>query len=303
MDVSVIIANYNTKTFLRNCLESIYVQTKNINFEIIVSDNGSSDGSFEMIKNEFPQVIIIKNLTNLGFGAANNRGLDAAIGKYVFFLNSDTIFLNNVLKHFYDFYENYPNSDKLGVLGCNLYDENMRVSRSCWPFPSVIQEIKYRVKLNIRLLFFTICYLFKYNPHFKEKSAEIKEIIGEVDGFICGADLFMKNDKSTRFDENFFLYYEETDLEYRLKERGKKIMLINGPKIIHYSGGSDFGKTMFEKYFSLSKIHFHISTIIYFRNRNITRGIWFIKFLIVLYLCNPFQIKKTAKYINQIIRL
>lgn len=100
MDVSIIIVNYNTKELTRNCLRSIFDQTKDVDFEVIVSDNGSTDGSIEMIRAEFPQVILIENNANLGFGAANNRGLKIARGKYVFYLNSDTVLLNNAVKLF-----------------------------------------------------------------------------------------------------------------------------------------------------------------------------------------------------------
>ena len=103
MDVSVIIVNYNTKELTRNCLKSVFEKTKGVNFEVIVSDNGSTDGSIEMIKSEFPEVILIENNANLGFGAANNRALKIARGKYVFYLNSDTLLLNNAVKIFFDY--------------------------------------------------------------------------------------------------------------------------------------------------------------------------------------------------------
>ena len=104
-DVSIIIVNYNTKQLLADCLKSIYEQTNNIDFEVIVSDNGSVDGSIEMLKRDFSQVILIENNANLGFGAANNRGLEVAKGKYIFYLNSDTVLLNNAVKIFFDYLE------------------------------------------------------------------------------------------------------------------------------------------------------------------------------------------------------
>ena len=103
MDVSIIIVSYNTKSLIKNCINSIYKYTKDISFEIIVSDNGSIDGSVEMIKRDFPSVILIENNENLGFGAANNKGLALAKGKYILYLNSDTILLNNSVKFFYDY--------------------------------------------------------------------------------------------------------------------------------------------------------------------------------------------------------
>ena len=124
MDVSIIIVNYNTKDLLKECIDSIYEQTKEITFEIIVSDNGSSDGSIEMLKNYFPSVIIIENNANLGFGAANNRGLKIAHGKYIFYLNSDTVLLNNAVKCFFDFWEQASDKDSIGAIGANLLNEN-----------------------------------------------------------------------------------------------------------------------------------------------------------------------------------
>ncbi|MDR3048046.1 MAG: glycosyltransferase, partial [Bacteroidales bacterium] len=130
MQVSIIIVNFNTKNFLYNCLESIYKHTKDISFEIIVSDNGSTDGSIELVKSKFPAVILIANNKNLGFGAANNRGLEIAKGEFVFFLNSDTILLNNAVNIFYTYWQNYRNKNELGALGCNLIDRNKEVAGS-----------------------------------------------------------------------------------------------------------------------------------------------------------------------------
>ena len=106
MDFSIIIVNYNTSKFFKNCLLSIYEHTKNIEFEVIVSDNGSTDGSIEMLKSTFPNVILLENNQNLGFGTANNKALKKANGKYILYLNSDTIILNNAIKLFYDYWEN-----------------------------------------------------------------------------------------------------------------------------------------------------------------------------------------------------
>ena len=127
MQLSIIIVNYNTKSLLRNCLTSVYDLTSDITFEIIVSDNGSTDGSIEMLKTEFPQVILIENNANLGFGAANNRALDIAKGKYIFYLNSDTVLLNNACKIFYDYWESAQNKDSIGAIGANLLDKDNNV--------------------------------------------------------------------------------------------------------------------------------------------------------------------------------
>ena len=149
LDVSIIIVSYNTRELTINCLKSIYKNTKDISFEVIVSDNGSTDGSVEMIKTEFPQVVLIENNANLGFGAANNRGLAVAKGKYVFYLNSDTVILNNCLKIFYDYWENSPEKDKIGALGTNLLDANRNIAPSSSGFISYMRAC--------RLAFIILC--------------------------------------------------------------------------------------------------------------------------------------------------
>ena len=101
MDVSIIIVNYNTHELLRDCLISIYKHTTEINFEVIVSDNGSVDGSIEMLKQDFPQVVLIENNANLGFGRENNRGLAVATGKSIGYRDS------------YRSFESFPNLNKL----------------------------------------------------------------------------------------------------------------------------------------------------------------------------------------------
>src|SRR4030043_1060238 len=97
VDVSIIIVSWNTKDILHNCLKSVREQTKNINYEIIVVDNASADGSVEMVKKDFPQVILLKNVKNKGFAVANNQGIAIADGRYVLLLNSDTIILGNAI--------------------------------------------------------------------------------------------------------------------------------------------------------------------------------------------------------------
>ncbi|MBR4677204.1 MAG: glycosyltransferase family 2 protein [Bacteroidales bacterium] len=233
MDVSIILVNYNTCDLTRDCLKSVFAQTKDIDFEVIVSDNGSKDGSVEMITTEFPQVILIENNANLGFGAANNRGLKIAKGKYIFYLNSDTILLNNAVKLFFDYWEKSPEKDKIGALGGNLLNEKGEVIHSGGNLPIAKAEL---------ISFFT-CILssiglkklfFKFGG--KAKIHSLYE--GEI-GYVIGADLFMLNDDNAKFDANYFMYYEESDLQFHLQQKGKKSFLISEPQIIHLEGGSD----------------------------------------------------------------
>ena len=211
MDVSIIIVNYNTRELLRNCLESIYQHTININFEVIVSDNGSQDGSVEMIKKDFSQVILIENNANLGFGTANNRGLAIAKGKYIFYLNSDTVLLNNAVKLFYDYWENSPDKESIGALGCNLQDGEGNVTHSWANFPDCNTAIIDLIRLNygmIKLCCFKV--LGKKFPEIATETKVVKKKIGEVD-FIIGADLFLKNDNNAFFDFLMNLILEKSE--------------------------------------------------------------------------------------------
>jgi GT2 family glycosyltransferase len=302
MQVSIIIVNYNTKELLCNCLNSIYQNTKDINFEIIVSDNGSTDGSIDTIRRDFEKVILIENNKNIGFGAANNKGLDIARGRYVFYLNSDTVLQNNAIKIFFDFWKNYHEKDVLGAIGCNLVDENYEITHSYGNFPTVFNQVKILLHINASLFIKSIFRIFKYNYQHLRKKPTMEKYIGAVD-YITGADLFCLNDKTMRFNEQFFLYFEEVELQYRLYLRKRKRLLINGPIIQHTKGGSNSIKDDFQSYSSFSVIQSLISRIIYFIITKRKYALIIIKFLTLCILCNPFLLRKTYKYIKKIIFL
>ena len=111
MDVSIIFVNYKTKNLTINAIKSVIEQTKEIKYEIFVVDNASNDGSIEAISKEFPNLHIIKNSENKGFGAANNLAIQEAKGKYILCLNTDTILLNNAIKIMCDFMEKDGNEN------------------------------------------------------------------------------------------------------------------------------------------------------------------------------------------------
>lgn len=264
MDVSVIIVNYNTKVLTFNCLSSVFEMVKDIQFEVIVSDNGSTDGSIEMIKENFPQVILIENGENLGFGAANNRALKIAKGKYIFYLNSDTVLLNNAIKFFFDYWENAEDKDSLGALGGILLNEYGNTMHSGGNLPTYDDILKYQKaiyfihKRNSFLKKIHLKWLFQLCSNFRAKRYIEKVTEGEI-GYITGADLFLLNNENAYFDERFFLYYEETDLEFTLFNKKLKRLLINGPKIVHLTrkDNTEFNITSF------STIHCQISSVIY----------------------------------------
>lgn len=229
MDVSIILVNYNTAKLLSACISSIIDKTNDINYEIIVVDNASVDSSVELIRAEFPSVKVIANSQNAGFGVANNIGVKNSIGEYLWFLNSDTILVNNAVKILYDGIREYS---KAAIAGGNLYDLNMMPTTSFYQimpgplsdfdnlFFNVFSKARYKKNLN-----------FNYTNH-----------IIEVDGFISGADLLIKKslfEGIGGFDKDFFMYYEETELTYRVRSMGLKVISVPQAKIIHLEGASE----------------------------------------------------------------
>ena len=301
MDVSIIIVNYNTCTLVHNCLKSIFEQTKGIDFEVIVSDNGSKDGSIEMIKQYFPQVILIENNANLGFGAANNRGLKIANGKYVFYLNSDTILLNNAIKIFFDYWENSLDTNIIGALGSNLLNEKGEIIHSYGLFPKSYKEIwkmlkkTYVVWAKLILKFLKIDYT-KYT-----KTFIYEKHIGLVD-YITGADLFVRNNELAYYDERYFLYFEETHLQWQMMKKGLKRLIIDNAKIVHLNGGSDSKAKdgRLDDYVSFGAIQFDLSRIKFIKY-NISAFIALIlKVQLYFFWLIPCFRKKTYSYRNEI---
>lgn len=232
MDVSIIIINYNTKNLTKQCLNSVLEKTVGLDFDIFVVDNNSQDGSVEMLEKDFPQVKLIKNPKNSGFGAANNIAIKQSDAKYVFLLNSDTILLNNAIKIFFDFMEN-PENLQVGNCGGLLYNEDLSYQYSYGDFPSVEHIFFKRLYLD---KIFKSYYCKKFNPGKYEEPSANTEV-----GYIAGASIFFRKsalDEAGLFDEDFFLYYEETELNYRIKKKTYKTMLLPEAKIIHLGQGS-----------------------------------------------------------------
>jgi GT2 family glycosyltransferase len=227
MDASIVIVNYNTRELTKACVRSIHIKTLGVKYEIIIVDNNSSDGSQEMLAKEFPHTILIANTQNLGFGVACNMGIKRSKGKYVFLLNSDTALINNALKIFYDFMEK-PGNEKIWCCGGMLYDGDMNLCPSYGNFPSLLQ---------VALEQFSLVRLFKKFHENKLAIAVAKGFhsITEVP-FVCGADMFIRrshlNDTSV-FDEQFYLYFEETYLSYIMRNKGFRSVIIPEAKIIH----------------------------------------------------------------------
>tara|TARA_B100000886_G_scaffold340025_1_gene307527 strand:- start:2588 stop:3472 length:885 start_codon:yes stop_codon:yes gene_type:complete len=226
MDVSIIIVNYKTPNLLLNCIKSIFSETVAINFEIIVVDNNSNDGSRALINNNYPAVNYIQSNSNLGFGKANNLGIKSANGRNIFFLNSDTILISNAVKILSDFLDGNEN---VGVCGGNLFDMNKNPTHSYLKvFPGFFSELN-------QVLFSVYTNFFLKNSFFNHGEKPIKV------SYITGANMMVKRsiiNSIGGFDPDFFLYFEETELQFRIYNSGFKIMNLPNSKIIHLEGAS-----------------------------------------------------------------
>ncbi len=249
MDLSVIIVTYNSSPFIKRCLRSITDQIKGLSYEFIVVDNASTDDTCRMIREGFPDVLIIPNPANIGFGRANNLGLNEARGEFVLLLNPDTSWRRGDIKNGVRFLQRSP---KIGGLGCRLLLEDGSWQKSHGHFPTFGRELKEA---------FYLPRLFPKRPWSKGMFIyEEREGPGAVDWvsatfFLCPRKVLLDVDG---FDERYFLYYEDIDLSARIREKGKEIYYYPEIEVVHYQRLPwiyDFGESpylYFDKYFGPS---------------------------------------------------
>lgn len=231
MDLSIIIVNYNTKKLLENTIQSVIDTVDLIKYEIIVVDNASIDGSIEMVKKQYPQVNLIENKDNLGFPKANNIGIKKASGRYILLLNSDT----KVLKQCLDKCLEYMDMNlEVGALGCKLLLASGELDHACKRgFPTPEASLYYILKLHK---------LFPLNKRFGQYTLNYLPIdeVNEVDS-LTGAFIMVRKEvinKVGLLDETYFMYGEDLDWCYRIKEAGYKVIYYPEAVTIHYKGGS-----------------------------------------------------------------
>jgi len=245
MDLSIIIVTWNTKDLLQKCLDSIYKTIHDITFEVIVIDNASEDDTVVMLRGNFPHITLLKNSQNLGFGAANNQGLQIMRGRYALLLNSDTVLTIHAVEELFAFMETHPES----AMACGqLLNSDGSKQNSIASFPSLLT-----LMTNMPLLE----YLFPKRYPSKRYNYE-KPI--EVDSGIGACLLVRKKaiDEVGMFDERYFFFFEETDWAYRMKKAGWKIFHIPTAFIYHFQGQS-IGRNV------RSRIEFYRSRYLFFR--------------------------------------
>ncbi len=229
--LSVIIVNYNVKEFVLNSISSIKKASKNIPVEIIVVDNASEDGSPEIIAQRFPEVKLIANKENLGFGKANNQALEIAKGEYILLLNPDTLLKDNTLAEMIKFMETHSDA---GLATCKVLNPDGTLQLACrrsFPRPWV----SFTKISGLSSLFPKSKLFAKYNLTYLDENETYT-----VDA-VSGSFMFLRKkaiDDVGGFDPDFFMYGEDLDLCYRIKEKGWKVYYYPGTEIIHYKGES-----------------------------------------------------------------
>jgi hypothetical protein len=230
MKLSVVIICWNDWKVIENCLRSLFNCTIETEFEVIVTDNGSTDGSIEGVRAQFPSVRVIENGANLGFSKANNVGIRESIGEYVLILNPDTIIYPGSLDRWVEFADRHPEA---GAFGCKILNPDGTYQVAQRPFPTVRRHLIAAFGLRPLGLFGRAFLSDKYVGWHGETEREID--------WQSGCCILLRGDLLRRlggFDEQFFFHYEEVDLCHRVWESGHPIRFTPAVTITHLGGQS-----------------------------------------------------------------
>lgn len=263
MQLSVIILNYNVRYFLELCVLSVQKAIQNIDAEIIVVDNNSSDDSCAMMKERFPNVKLIENKTNFGFPKGNNIGVDQAKGEYICILNPDTVVAEDTFEKILNSQFVTRNS-QLGIIGCKLIDGTgnfLPESKRGVPTPWVA--------------FTKIFGLYKISNLFGKYYAQhlTENQSGKVD-ILVGAFMVMKRSlyhEVGGFDENCFMYSDDIDLSYMVKKSGRENYYFAETSVIHYKGESTVRDEKYMKRFQ--------EAMNFFYNKHFKKSLFFSGFM------------------------
>jgi len=250
--LSILIVNWNTSSYLKQCLLSIRSQCTSIDHDIFVFDNNSTDNSVEMLNKEFKEVKLFTSGINIGFGGANNSLLKHTESEYILFLNPDTLFLDNTLIKMIEYMDK---NISIGASGCKILNEDGSLQPTCArSFPdlfTVFSEQLFLYKLFPKSKLFSK-HLMTYWNH-----GDIKEV-----ELLSGAMILTKKiviDNTGTFDERFYMYGEDIDLCWRIKHNGWKIVFYPYCTITHFGGKSTIQSFVDNFYLSYSTLDLFFS--------------------------------------------
>ena len=228
-DLSVVIVNWNTEKLLRQCLKSVFANTKVLKLEVIVIDNASTDHSVTMVQTEFPQVNMIVNCENVGFAKGNNQGMSIAAGRYIVLLNPDTEVTNNALGLMVQFMEQHTS---IGALGPKLVLPDGTVQGGGAGYePSPLSLFNYAFMLHAILPNANALWLSP--KHYLASQIEVD--------WVAGACLIVRKqvvEQVGDMDSGFFMYAEDIEWCHRIKKAGWHVVCLSEVTVIHHIGGS-----------------------------------------------------------------
>lgn len=227
MDLSIIIINWNSAEYIRNCLRSLFENTEGIEFEVIVIDNGSFDSCERIILSEFPNVRFFQSNDNLGFAKANNYGSEKASGEYFLFLNPDTEIIGEAIVGMLSLIKSLPSS---GVLGCKLLNSDKSIQTSCvQPFPTILNQVFDSDVVN-RVIPVLTTGKVEYS---NEGMTKVQVISGAC--MMISAKTF---EEVGKFSSEYFMYTEDLDLCYAVHQAGYANYYTGAFSVVHHGGGS-----------------------------------------------------------------
>ncbi|MFA5076549.1 MAG: glycosyltransferase family 2 protein [Patescibacteria group bacterium] len=285
MDLSIIIVNRNTCELLKKCLASIYNNTANLDFEIIVIDNASTDDSIQMTKNRFSQVKIITNNINTGYAFANNQGIKISTGDFILLLNSDTEVLPNCLPTMISYMRVHPQA---GLAGCKLLNIDQTLQPSVRRNPRLWDQMVILTKLPN--FFPNAIKHYLYSDFDYNHEAEVDQIMG--------AFMLIRRavvNQIGGLDQNTFFWFDDVDYCQRTKNAGWQIIYTPIAQIIHLKGYTA------DKYLPLTKQKMFVKSLLYYFKKQQGIGAYLILLpgaglsLVLAWLVQLFKIKKKNK--------
>jgi N-acetylglucosaminyl-diphospho-decaprenol L-rhamnosyltransferase len=225
--IAVVIVSYNTCSHLRNCLRTVLPEEA---AEVVVVDNGSTDGTIEMVRTEFPGVTLYVDARNRGYGAAANYAIASCSAGYILLLNSDTLLDPGAVREVRQYLEQHPD---VGIVGPRLLSLNRSLQPSCYPFPGPLYMLLEESRIGKAIRYIPLLrehYLYTWSHSHARDVA-----------WVQGSAIAIRRtafEAVNGFDESFFMYFEETDLCYRLKQAGWQVHFNPAANILHVGGGS-----------------------------------------------------------------
>lgn len=229
-DLSIIIVNWKSASYLRSCLRTVCRWTQGIRFEVIVVDNASQDGCGEMLGDEFPEVQYIESQENLGFSRANNLGRRHAQGEFLLFLNPDTELSRDVLTPMVAWLQTHP---KVGAAGAVLLNTDGSLQDSCvQAFPTLVNQV---LDAEVLRRWFPESRLWGKRALFQQSG--VAALVDAISGafFLVRANVF---DVVGGFSEEYFMYSDDLDLSYRIQRAGYNVVCMTDCHVIHHGGRS-----------------------------------------------------------------